>query len=321
MVGLRASSAPNMEKPVSADVILRSLLFCPANEPRKVAKLAASAADGVVLDLEDAVAASEKVAARPAARQALRTLHGPLRCVRVNAFETGLTAEDVAAVVCADLDAVVLPKVETVHDLRRLDRLIAAAEAGGGLPPGRIKVIGLVETAAAIMAAGELATHGGRLIRMVFGSGDLGNDLALPTIRGDFTAALAYGRSKLVYDARAAGMPPPLDGPFLNIRDRDGLDADTRVSRSLGHGGRVCIHPEQVAVANRLYAPDAAEVAFARKVVEAFAEAERRGSAAIAVEGTFIDYPIAYKAERIVRLADAIAARESGRADGAGGAT
>jgi citrate lyase subunit beta/citryl-CoA lyase len=296
---------------VSSDIVLRSLLFCPANEPRKVAKLSLSGADAGVLDLEDAVAASEKVAARGVARQSLPTLRGILRCIRANAFETGLTMDDVTAVVCADLDAIVLPKVETAHDLRRLDRIIAKAETDKRLEPGRVKVIALVETAAGISAAGEIAAHGGRVIRLVFGSGDLGNDLALPTIRGDFSPALAYGRSKLVYDARAAGMPSPLDGPYLNVRDQTALEADCATSRSLGYGGRVCIHPDQVPVANRMYSPDPDEVIFARKVIAAFADAERRGSASIAVDGTFIDYPIVYKAERVVRLADAIAARSA----------
>jgi len=296
---------------VSPEIVLRSLLFCPANEPRKVAKLSLSSADAGVLDLEDAVAASEKIAARAMARQMLPTLRGILRCVRANAFETGLTADDVAAVVCADLDAIVLPKVETAHDLRRLDRIIARAEDDNSLEPGKVKVIALVETAAGISAAGEIAAHGGRVVRLVFGSGDLGNDLALPTIRGDFSAALAYGRSKLVYDSRSAGMPAPLDGPHLNVRDQKALESDCAVSRSLGYGGRVCIHPDQVPVTNRMYSPDPDEVTFARRVISAFTEAERTGSASIAVDGAFVDYPIVYKAERIVRLADAIAARDS----------
>lgn len=300
-----------MKQQVSGEIVLRSLLFCPANEPRKVAKLSLSGADAGVLDLEDAVAAREKLAARATVPQSLATLRGILRCVRVNAFETGLTADDIAAVVCADLDAIILPKVETPHDLRRLDRIIAKAEADNNLDPGAVKVIALVETAAGISAAGEIAAHGRRLIRLVFGSGDLGNDLALPTIRGDFSAALAYGRGKLVYDARAAGLPPPLDGPYLNVRDQKAMEADCSVSRSLGYGGRVCIHPDQVPVANRIYSPDPDEVTFARKVIAAFAEAERQGSASIAVDGAFIDYPIVYKAERIVRLADAIAQRNS----------
>lgn len=289
--------------------VLRSLLFCPANEPRKVRRLSGSGADAVVLDLEDAVADSQKVAARTSAREALPSLTGVLRTVRVNAFETGLTAGDVAAVVCADLDAIVLPKAETLQDMRRLDRLIAKAEAANGVAAGAVRVIPIVETCAGIALAAEVAGSGPRLLTLVFGSGDLGTDLGLPTVRGDLTAALAYGRAKIVYDARAAGLPAPLDGPFLKVRDQVALEEDCKLSRSLGHRGRICIHPDQVPVVNRIFGPDPGEVVFARKVIDAFADAERAGSAAITVDGVFIDYPIVYKAERIVALADAIAAR------------
>ena len=298
---------------VSPAGILRSVLFCPANEPRKVARLSGSGADAVVLDLEDAVADREKVAARRSAREALPTLSNALRCVRVNAFETGLTAGDVAAVVCPELDAIVLPKAETRQDIRRLERLIAKAEAEHGTAPGSIGIIAIVETCAGIAAAAEIAASGPRLQTLAFGSGDLGTDLGLPTVRGDLTAALAYGRAKIVYDARAAGLPAPLDGPFLKVRDQAALESDCLVSRSLGHRGRICIHPDQVPVVNRIFGPDPDEVVFARKVIDAFAEAERAGSAAIAVDGVFVDYPIVYKAERIVALAEAIAAREVGR--------
>jgi len=289
--------------------VMRSLLFCPANEPRKVARLSGSGADAIVLDLEDAVADAEKAAARRSAREALPTLRNALRCVRVNPFETGLTPEDVEAVVCEDLDALLLPKAETVEDMRRLDRLIGRAEAKNGLTSGRVGVIALVETCAGIAAAAEIAASGSRLITLVFGSGDLGSDLGLPTIRGDLGGALAYGRAKIVYDARAAGLPPPLDGPFLKVRDQASLEQDCIVSRSLGHRGRVCIHPDQVPVVNRIYGPDPEEVLFAHNVIHAFAEAERTGSASIAVDGIFVDYPIVHKAQRIIALADALAAR------------
>jgi citrate lyase subunit beta/citryl-CoA lyase len=300
----------------AGEVVIRSLLFCPANEARKVAKLSLSGADAGVLDLEDAVATKEKAAARAGVRPALASLHGLLRCVRVNPLDTGFGEEDVNSAVCSDLDAIVLPKIATAQNLRRFDRLIAAAEAANGVAAGQVRVIALIETAAGICAASKIAAVGGRLLRIVFGSGDLGNDLALPMMRGDSTAALAYGRAKLVYDACAAGLSHPLDGPFLAIQDREGLIADCRVSRSLGYGGRVCIHPDQVGEANRIYAPDPAEVEFARKAIAAFDEAERRGSASVAVDGVFIDYPIVYKARRIVRLAEAIARRESGRRSG-----
>jgi citrate lyase subunit beta/citryl-CoA lyase len=270
---------------MNVPLILRSLLFCPANEKRKVRRLSGAGADAVVLDLEDAVAEDQKIAARACAREALPKLSGALRTVRVNAFETGLTAGDVAAVVCADLDAIVLPNVETAQDLHRLDRLIAKAEAANGVAPNSIGVIALVGTSAGIAHAGEIAQSRNRLIKLVFGSGDLGNDLGLPTMRGDISPALAYGRAKIVCDARAAGLAAPLDGPFLNGRDQAGLEADRRISRSLGHGGRVCIHPDQVPVVNRVFGLDPDEVFFARKVVEAFAQAQRASSASITSDG------------------------------------
>jgi len=152
-------------------------------------------------------------------------------------------------------------------------------------------------------------------LKVALGSADLGNDLGLSMMNSDVAEALRYGRSKVVYDARAAGLGLPLDGPFLEIRDREGLAADCRLSRSFGYGGRVCVHPDQIATVNRAFAPDTADVAFARKVIDAFAEAERRGSASVAVEGRFVDYPVVYKARRIVRLADAIARRERASAN------
>jgi hypothetical protein len=146
----------------------------------------------------------------------------------------------------------------------------------------------------------EHCSSGPRLITLILGSGDLGSDPGLPTIRGDLGGALAYGQAKIVYDARAAGLAPPLDGPFLKVRDQALLEQDCIVSRSLGHRGRVCIHPDQVPVVNRIYGPDPDEVLFAGKVVDAFTEAQRAGSAAIVVDGVFVDYPIVHKAERII---------------------
>lgn len=279
---------------------IRSLLFAPANEPRKVAKLAGAGADAVVLDLEDAVAREHKVAARAMARDALATITGPVRCIRVNAWGTGLTPGDVAAIASPDLDIIVLPKVESPRDLARLDAAIAAAMPGVAGP----RVLALIETCAGILAAAEIARASPRLAGLVFGAGDLGKDLALPTLRGDISGALAWGRAKLVYDARAAGLPGPIDGPCLMVRDQVAMEAEARAAAALGHRGKVCIHPDQVAVANRVFSPDPDEVAFARRVIAAFAAAEGAGSASITVEGVFVDYPIVEKAEAIVRLTE-----------------
>jgi citrate lyase subunit beta/citryl-CoA lyase len=280
---------------------IRSLLFAPANEPRKVAKLGTVGADAVVLDLEDAVAREHKLAARAMAREALAHITGTLRCVRVNAWDTGLTPADVAQVMCPALDVLVLPKVESPRDLVRLDAAIDAAWAGSSPGP---RTLALIETCAGVLAAAEIARASPRLAGLVFGAGDLGKDLGLPTLRGDISGALAWGRAKLVYDARAAGLPGPIDGPCLAVRDHAAMEAECRAAAALGHRGKVCIHPGQVAIANRVFAPAPEEIAFAHRLIAAFTEAEARGSASITVDGVFVDYPIADKARALLALAE-----------------
>ena len=120
-----------------------------------------------------------------------------------------------------------------------------------------------------------------------------------------------YARSRMVVDARSAGRARPIDGPFLSVRDAAGFEADCRVARKIGFQGKLCIHPAQVAAANRLFAPDPDEVAFCRRVVAEFAAAVAGGSASITVDGVFVDYPIAEKAEHIIRTAETLAARDA----------
>jgi citrate lyase subunit beta/citryl-CoA lyase len=115
----------------------------------------------------------------------------------------------------------------------------------------------------------------------------------------------------MVVDARAAGLARPIDGPYLSVRDAAGFQADSLVARTIGFQGKLCIHPAQVAAANRLFAPDPDEVAFCRRVALQFAEAVARGSASITVDGVFVDYPVADKAERIIRTAETFAARDA----------
>lgn len=294
--------------------VIRSLLFAPANEERKVRRLVASGADALVLDLEDAVADSQKIAARAIARAALPDLRGPLRCIRVNPFGTGLTEGDIAAAVCADLDALVLPKVEDIRDLEIADRLIRLSEDREGLAQGSVLLLVLIETTRGLTVSDQITRFAGRRIRIVLGSGDLGTDLARPTIRGSQAEALAYGRGKLVYDTRAAGLPGPIDGPCLFVRDLDALEADCRIGAALGHTGKVCIHPAQVPVVNRVFSPAPDELDYARQVIVAFEKAEAAGGAAIDVGGVFIDYPIVHKARRILSLAASIDAVETRKA-------
>lgn len=292
-------------------VALRSLLFAPGNEPRKVSKVGTFGADAIILDLEDAVPDAEKISTRPLVRAALAALRGPLVCVRINAFRTGLTPGDVDAVVAQGLDAIVLPKAETAEEISALEMLLAAAELREGVPAGHVRILPIVETARGLLNASAVAAASPRVLTLAFGSGDFTRDLELPAIRWSLEGTeLFYARAKLVVDARAAGRPRPLDGPYVAVRDAKGFEQDCLTARRLGFQGKICIHPSQVATANRIFAPDPEEVAFCRRVVEAFKTAEAQGSASITVDGIFVDYPIVEKAERIIRLADMLAAKD-----------
>jgi len=268
---------------------LRSLLFAPADDERKLARLPEAGADAIVLDLEDAVAAGSKQLARERAAEALAGIDfAGLTAVRVNGFATGLTAGDLEAVCLPGLDAVVLPKAETAAELSELDALLGAAEERRGMAAGSIRVLPLVETAAGILAAPQIAAAGPRLLTLVLGSGDLAADVGLG--RTEDGAELVLARSTVVFAAAAAGLAPALDGPYFDFRDAEGLRRDSACSRALGFGGRVTIHPGQLEAVHASYSSGDPE--HLRRVVSAFREAEGRGVAAIEVDGSFVDYPV-----------------------------
>jgi citrate lyase subunit beta/citryl-CoA lyase len=296
----------------AAERPLRSLLFAPGNEPRKVEKVASFGADAVILDLEDAVPDADKVPSREMVRRALPGFGpGRLVCVRVNGLHTGLTSGDVAAVAAPGLDAIVLPKTESAEHVLTLHSLLDEAETRAGVPAGHVRILPLVETARGVVRGPEIAGASPRVLTLLFGSGDFTRDLELPSVRWSADGLeLLYARTRMVVDARSAGRARPIDGPYLAVRDSPGFEEDCRVARKIGFQGKLCIHPSQVALANQLFAPDPGEVAFCRRVVAEFAASVARGSASITVDGLFVDYPIAEKARRIVALAEALAARD-----------
>ena len=301
---------------------LRSLLFAPGNEPRKVGKVGTFGADAVILDLEDAVPDADKVASRALVRAALPRLGASLIAVRVNALTTGLTEGDVAGVVAPGLGCLVLPKTERPQDVQALDAMLGRAETAAGLPPGLVKILPLVETARGVLAGADIAAACPRVQTLCFGSGDFTRDLELPSVRWSADGSeLLYARTRMIVDARAGGCARPIDGPYLSVRDAAGFEADCARAARIGFQGKLCIHPAQVPVANRVFAPEADEVAFCRRVVSEFASALARGSASITVDGVFVDYPIAQKAERIISLSDALAARDAASAQDSAGAS
>jgi citrate lyase subunit beta/citryl-CoA lyase len=280
---------------------MRSLLFVPGNHARRVEKALGLAADGVILDLEDAVAMSEKIATRPLVTEALRKPRTGKLYVRVNALTTEWCYGDIVAVVQSGLDGIILPKVEHPHELRTADWLIANLERERGLPPNRIDLIPIIETALGISNLSQICRSGTRAKCLAFGAGDFTLDMGMVWTRSE-TELLPH-RAACVLESRAAGMEPPLDTVWADLRDTDGFIASARHAATLGFQGKMCIHPDQVAPANAAFTPDDATVAQAKRVVAAFDEAEAKGLASIQLDGQFIDYPIVQRARRVLAAA------------------
>jgi citrate lyase subunit beta/citryl-CoA lyase len=260
----------------------------------------------VILDLEDAVAVAEKPATRSVAVEALRR---PRRCrgyIRVNALSTQWGYGDLVAVVQPGVDGIMLPKVETADELKTADWLIAQLERERGLEVGAIDLLPIVETGLGFTSLEAIARAGTRVRHIAFGAGDFTLDLGIAWSVEE-TELLPY-RSAFVVISRAAGLEPPIDTVWIHLQDPDGFKRSVEHVKALGFQSKLCIHPDQVPVANAAFTPPAEEVARARKIVAAFKDAEAKGLASIQVDGRFVDYPIVALSQRVLDQADAIAA-------------
>ncbi|ABK70590.1 HpcH/HpaI aldolase/citrate lyase family protein [Mycolicibacterium smegmatis] len=291
-------------RPTRALPLLRTLLFVPGDRPDRIAKAAASAAAGVAVDLEDAVAVSRKDAARDAAVTALSALPTagvPVLCVRINAVDSGFAEDDLTALepVLHRLDLVMVPMSAEPDRIRRVSELLTRAERSAGADDGRIGIIPLVETAAGILNAPSLASADARVHTLSFGPADLSRELGItPTSDGD---EFLFARSQLVLAAAAANCPAPVDGPYLDLDDDDGLIRSARHARKLGFGGKQVIHPSQIASVAGAFVTSDAEIDWARAVDAAFSAAEAEGVSSIRLaDGTFVDYPVAQRARAIL---------------------
>ncbi|WP_214109403.1 HpcH/HpaI aldolase/citrate lyase family protein [Acrocarpospora catenulata] len=242
----------------------------------------------MVLDLEDAVAPDRKPAARQLVRDVLPAAgDGPLRLVRINGTDTPWAAEDLLMLDDTAVDAVMLPK--------------ASPESLGSLADAGLPIIGLVETAAGLRRAFEIASHP-RVVALALGGADLGAELGWAE---DAAAAeLLHARSVLVVDSAAAGVRAPFDVVHLAVQDQDGTRAEAEQARRLGLGGKLCVHPRQVPVVNAAFAPTPQELDRAARLVRALDEALRAGSAVATVDGKLVDAPVARRARATLRAAE-----------------
>ena len=280
----------------------RSYLFAPGNHERRVEKALGLGADVVILDLEDAVAISEKKSTRELIN---KTLEQPRNCavfVRVNAYDTEFCYGDICSIVSENLDGIVLPKLESLEDLRSIDWLLGNLEQERGLPNGSIDLMPIIETAVGLVNIREIARADTRVKRLAFGGGDYTRDLGMEwTLEED---ELLPVRSEMVLASRFGKLEPPVDTVFIHIKEHGAFRSSCSNILGLGFQGKMCIHPDQVPVTNETFTPDAEEVKWSQRVINEFAKAEKAGIASIQIDGYFVDYPIVEKAQRTVDIAN-----------------
>jgi citrate lyase subunit beta/citryl-CoA lyase len=264
---------------------LRSLLFAPGSDERKLVGSLEAGADAVIWDLEDGVLPSEKGAARSRVARLLAddTASAVLRLVRINAHGTAEQAADLEALAGVPLDGIVLPK--------------ATSAAVAALDLGATPLLALVESAAGLRDAVGLA-ESGRVAALLFGGLDLAAELRLEPLPEE-QELLSY-RAHVVLASALGRLAGPFDSPSVHARDADRLRDDCRRARALGFRGKTCIHPAQIPIVHAAFAPTASELAWAQEVVDAFETAERDGAGVALVAGQMVDRPVVDRARRLL---------------------
>ena len=287
---------------------IRSALFVPGDRPDRVDKAAATVADRVIIDLEDAVAVSQKEEARALVRDKVIAHKDRRVFVRVNGLETDFIKGDLEAIVVNELGGLMLPKTEDSHQVGEIHRLLVDLENKQGLAAGNTAVILLVESALGVQNIFQIssaATELNREFLIALGAADYALDMGIEITKDG--RELIYPRSRIALACRAAGMAPPLDTPFMiDLKDIEALKDDAARAKQLGFQGKLCIHPNQIEPVHGIFTPTAEEISFARRVIEAFEAEEAAGSAAILVDGKFVDYPVVERSRRILQLASII---------------
>jgi citrate lyase beta subunit len=259
-------------------------------------------ADSVILDLEDAVAFSEKEGARSKVVAALAGLDfgRTERLVRINALDTEMFAADLAAIAKAKPDGIVIPKVETALQVQQIDDFLVARESPGERPARATGLLVLIETALGVLNVKEIAQSCSRLDGLMFGAEDLAADVG--ATRTEAGWEVFYARSAVVTAAAAYGLDS-IDGVFLDLHDLDGLEKDAGFSQRMGYTGKMAIHPRQIEVLNRVFSPSPAEIAKAQRLLEAFESHVAAGSGVFTLDGRMVDMPLVRSAERLLERA------------------
>jgi citrate lyase subunit beta / citryl-CoA lyase len=275
-------------------MMLRSMLFVPGDSARKFAKAGDAGADALILDLEDSVAPARKLDARAQVSALLedRNSRDWRFFVRVNPFDTGMTFDDMAAVVKPGLDGLMIPKADGAADVVRVAAELDRLEAAAHMAAGSVSIVVVAtETAAAMFNLGSYTPPHPRLAALTWGAEDLAAAIGATANKedsGEWTFPYQVARAQCLFAATAAGVPA-LDTLYADFRDVEGLERDCLRARRDGFAGRIAIHPDQVATINRCFAPSAEQIAEARRIVDAFAAQPEAGT--LGIDGKMYDIP------------------------------
>jgi citrate lyase subunit beta/citryl-CoA lyase len=286
----------------------RTLLFAPGSRPELLSKAQLGDADAMIFDLEDSVPLNAKDEARKNIADALATgLKKPM-FLRISNPRAGDFLADLKVLADAgslvNVAGIVLPKADDADDIQAVAKALKDVEAKHNIQEGTLAVLPLIETCLGLRNGFDIAKASPRVIGMALASAEQGDFMV--DLVGRWTPrslALAYPRSKLVVDARAAGVQWLVDGVFMNLKDTDMLREECLIARELGFVGKMAIHPTQVDVMHTVFSPSELEVAYARGLIAAFREGEARGVGAVKYEGMMVDYANVRLAERTLALA------------------
>ena len=281
----------------------RSMLFLPGNTPNIIQNEEILGADAVILDLEDAVAPTEKDSARILVRNAIKYM-GFGKCeviVRVNATDTAFWQKDLDAVIPVRPSLIMPPKTACAEDVLRVDEYITALEAKLGMEPGSVGLIPLIETALGVENAFRIASASPRVKAIFLGGEDLTADLHCKRTKEGHE--ISYARSRMVMAARAAGVEV-YDTPFTDVNDDEGIYTDAQLARSLGFTGKSAISPRHVKAINEVFSPSPKDIDYAYEVMEAIRIGKEQGKGAVALRGKMIDAPIVARAMQTIEMAE-----------------
>ncbi len=282
----------------------RALLYMPGDEMRKIQKAVSLGVDCICMDMEDGVAINRKAEARKTIVEALQTLDfgRSEKLARINPVGSGLENDDLAAVLPARPDGIVLPKAEDPDQVRWVCEQIAAAEETHGWPYGSIGLIILIETALGVVNLPHLASADPRLKALIFGAEDLAGDMGMQRTRQGWE--VFYARSAVVTYAAAYNLQA-IDMVFVDFKDNEGLRQEALQGAQMGFAGKQVIHPNQVEIVQQAFTPGDHEIAEARRILDAFEQNQQSGRGAFALDGKMVDAPVVKAAERVIARARA----------------